>query len=79
MAEDLETLKARIKELEEILAQQNDTQPARSKIDKMSSEVVDSNPYRSVKCLENVSMYVRSTPMKKKLKVLGFKAITIIY
>lgn len=52
MAEDLETLKARIRELEEILAQQHDIQPARSRIDKMSPEVVDSNPYRSAKCLE---------------------------
>jgi hypothetical protein len=52
MAEDLETLKARIKELEELLAQKNvDTRPTRSKIDKMSSEVVDSNPYRSEKCV----------------------------
>jgi hypothetical protein len=52
MAEDLETLKARIKELEELLAQKNvDTQPTRSKIDKMSSEVVDSNPYRSKMCI----------------------------
>ena len=52
MAEDLETLKARIKELEELLAQKNgDIQPARNKIEKMSSEVVDSNPYRFGICI----------------------------
>ncbi len=52
MGDDLETLKARIKELEELLAHKNDTsQSTRSKIGKMSSEVVDSNPYRSGKCI----------------------------
>ena len=66
MAEDLETLKARIRELEEMLAQQHDIiQPARSRIDKMSSEVVDSNPYRSAKCLEYFCVCIRRTPMKK--------------
>jgi hypothetical protein len=59
MAQDLETLKAKVKELEELLAQKNHTQPVRSKIDKMSSEVVDSNPYRFGKTFLNVYFYIR--------------------
>ena len=57
MAENLETLKARIKELEELLQQKNgDTQPARNKIKKMSSEVVDSNPYSRLMALKRMGI-----------------------
>ena len=38
-------LKKRISELEGLLSKQNNVQ-ARKKIEEMSSEVVDSNPYR---------------------------------
>lgn len=62
MAQDLETLKARIKDLEELLAQKHsENQPViRSKIDQMSSEVVDSNPYRLERQALNlyVNLYV---------------------
>ena len=43
--ESVESLKARIKELEAELAQRGNV-VRRQKIDKMSSEVVDTNPYR---------------------------------
>ncbi|CAB4001048.1 Ubiquitin-like modifier-activating enzyme 5 [Paramuricea clavata] len=56
MAQDLETLKARVKELEELLALKNHTQPVRSKIDKMSSEVVDSNPYSRLMALKRMGI-----------------------
>lgn len=56
MAQDLETLKAKVKELEELLAQKNHTQPVRSKIDKMSSEVVDSNPYSRLMALKRMGI-----------------------
>lgn len=44
MAGNIETLKARIKELESLLAER--VEPVRKKVEQMSSEVVDSNPYR---------------------------------
>ena len=48
--ESVESLKARIAELEQQLASQGSDREngpvRRQKIDKMSSEVVDSNPYR---------------------------------
>lgn len=46
MAENLESLKKRIKELEGLLAQQNGVETTRAKIEKMSAEVADTNPYR---------------------------------
>ena len=46
--ERVEDLQARIKQLEAELeaAKRGEASAARQKIDKMSSEVVDSNPYR---------------------------------
>ena len=46
--ESVESLKARIKELEDELAKRGKDGEVvrRQKIDQMSSEVVDSNPYR---------------------------------
>ena len=46
MAENLESLNKRIKELEGLLAQQNGVETTRAKIEKMSAEVADTNPYR---------------------------------
>jgi hypothetical protein len=49
----VEELKAKIADLEGQLASalQTNSTPARSKITQMSSEVVDSNPYRYVVCV----------------------------
>ena len=47
MADEIEGLKAKIKELEIALeAERKRKGPMREKIEQMSSEVVDSNPYR---------------------------------
>ena len=48
-SEKEEALKRRIRELEEELAAIKRDGPKRSKIEKMTGEVVDSNPYRRVK------------------------------
>lgn len=49
MAEEIEKLKAKIKELEIALENERKRKgPVREKIQEMSSEVVDSNPYRWV-------------------------------
>lgn len=44
--EEIEQLKLRIKELEDKLNNRNINDGVREKIEIMSSEVVDSNPYR---------------------------------
>lgn len=45
--DSIETLKAKIQELEEQLDRANNKHiPVREKIDTMTAEVVDSNPYR---------------------------------
>lgn len=47
MADEIEGLKAKIKELEIALETEKKRKgPMREKIEEMSSEVVDSNPYR---------------------------------
>lgn len=52
MAKEIDLLKERVKELEELLCQKNENHVSvRHKIGKMSSEVVDSNPYRLGKFL----------------------------
>ncbi|XP_028392991.1 ubiquitin-like modifier-activating enzyme 5 isoform X1 [Dendronephthya gigantea] len=54
MAENLETLKARIKELESLLAER--VEPVRNRIEQMSSEVVDSNPYSRLMALKRMGI-----------------------
>lgn len=50
MADEIEGLKAKIKDLENALEIERKRKgPMREKIGQMSSEVVDSNPYRLVK------------------------------
>lgn len=50
MADKIEELKAKIKELEIALEMEKKRKgPVREKINEMSSEVVDSNPYRQEK------------------------------
>jgi len=47
MADEIEGLKAKIKDLETALeTERKRKRPMREKIQEMSSEVVDSNPYR---------------------------------
>lgn len=43
---EIETLRQKIKELENELREKKDKDAAREKIEHMSGEVVDSNPYR---------------------------------
>lgn len=59
METEVERLKKRVKELETELAnaRMNDAvSPARSKIDKMSSEVIDSNPYSRLMALKRMGI-----------------------
>ena len=52
MADEVVGLKSKIKELETALENERKRKgPMREKIVNMSSEVVDSNPYRFVKCM----------------------------
>jgi phage shock protein A len=44
--DEVARLKRRVSELEQELISVRDNQPARTKIEQMSAEVVDSNPYR---------------------------------
>ncbi len=44
--DEVARLKRRVSELEQELIAVRDSQPARTKIEQMSAEVVDSNPYR---------------------------------
>ena len=44
--EEVARLKRRVSELEQELSSMRANQPARTKIEQMSAEVVDSNPYR---------------------------------
>lgn len=51
MADEIEGLKTKIKDLEIALENERKRKgPMREKINEMSSEVVDSNPYRLVNC-----------------------------
>ena len=45
--EEIARLRRRVAELEEELSSVKSNHPARTKIQQMSAEVVDSNPYRS--------------------------------
>lgn len=58
--DEIARLKRRVSELERELSSVRDNQPARTKIEQMSAEVVDSNPYRSEYSLEYkmVSLYI---------------------
>lgn len=62
MADETERLKSKIAELEKALEiERRKKGPRREKIDEMSSEVVDSNPYRLVLETVRVKYYFRST------------------
>jgi len=58
MSNEMEDLKKRVKELEEELARYKDTSKAtvRSKIEAMSSEVIDSNPYSRLMALKRMGI-----------------------
>ncbi|XP_065065925.1 ubiquitin-like modifier-activating enzyme 5 [Rhopilema esculentum] len=53
---EVETLRKRVKELEEQLASCNATSVFRNKIEKMSAEVVDSNPYSRLMALKRMGI-----------------------
>ncbi|XP_046860174.1 ubiquitin-like modifier-activating enzyme 5 [Xenia sp. Carnegie-2017] len=57
MAKEIDLLKERVKELEELLCQKNENHVSvRHKIGKMSSEVVDSNPYSRLMALKRMGI-----------------------
>ena len=60
--QELERLRARVNELEQQLQKAG---PRRQKIDQMSAEVIDSNPYRCV--------YIQPYSLYKKKKILRIK------
>ena len=56
MEKEIETLRQRIKELESQLATNNASSNPRDKIEKMSSEVIDTNPYSRLMALKRMGI-----------------------
>ena len=56
METEIETLRKRVKELEKQLENNDSITPARIKIDRMSAEVVDSNPYSRLMALKRMGI-----------------------
>lgn len=56
MEKEIETLRQRVKDLEKQLATNNASSNPRNKIDKMSSEVIDTNPYSRLMALKRMGI-----------------------
>lgn len=81
MAEEIEGLKAKIKELEIALETERKRKgPMREKIQAMSSEVVDSNPYRLAILKRFAKWFVDAVGMKNltQLKYLKEQPTAVI-
>jgi len=66
-----EALKRRIKELEDELSALKRDGPQRRKIEKMTGEVVDSNPYRRVKKGAHIYDRFHSKAIKTSVDTVG--------
>ncbi|CAG5107520.1 Oidioi.mRNA.OKI2018_I69.chr1.g3366.t1.cds [Oikopleura dioica] len=72
----IESLQKQVKELKEQIARVGENAPARSKIEKLSSEVKDSNPYSRLMALQRMGIVKNYEDIRKKTVIVVAEMLT---